>query len=316
MTGPLVSVIVPVYNVERYLPQCLQSIVEQTYSHLEIILVDDGSTDGSPAICDEWAERDPRIRVTHQQNGGLSQARNTALDVMNGDYVTMVDGDDHVDSTFVETLLRCLTEHNADIAVCEWNMYRDGKTPKSAKPQHTDVIVYSRKEAINAVFYQDTLTNSACSRLYNSRLWKDIRFPKGMLYEDLAVVYHVLQLTTKVVFCPQVLYFYLQRAESITGTFTDDRTHVLDILDELENAIEPQYKKAVQSRRLSAHFNILLLCPKGKEYDHVRNRCWKCIKQLRWNGLTDPNVRMKNKIGILCSYLGKHIFTAIFALFT
>ena len=313
MTGPLVSVIVPVYNVERYLPQCLESIVRQTYSSLEIILVDDGSTDGSPALCDEWTKRDPRIRVIHQQNGGLSQARNTALDAMTGDYVTMIDGDDHVEETFVETLLNCLTEHHADIAVCEWNMYQDGKLPKHTKQQHADTIVYSREEAINAVFYQDTLTNSACSRLYDAQLWKDIRFPKGLLYEDLAVVYHVLQLTTKVVFCPQVLYFYLQRPESITGTFTQERTHVLDILDELEQTIEPQYKKAVQSRRLSAHFNILLLCPKDKQYDHIRNRCWECIKQLRWGGLNDPNVRRKNKLGILCSYLGKRIFIALFA---
>ena len=286
----------------------------QTYSSLEIILVDDGSTDRSPVLCDEWAQRDKRIRVIHKANGGLSDARNAALDVMTGELVTMIDGDDYVSHRFVEALYEAIDRHQADIAISNWQLFRSGREPDEELPAGTTQCqVYSQSEAINAVFYQDTLTNSACSRLYRSALWNDVRFPEGMLYEDLAVVYQVLKRTRCVVYEPTPLYFYRQRPSSITGTFTPERVHVLDILDDLEQTVDPCYRRAVQSRRLSAHFNILLLCPPDKEYDPVRHRCWQVIKQLRGSCLTDSHVRRKNKFGILFSYLGRNLFIRFFA---
>ena len=177
MSQPLVTVIVPVYQVERYLTQCLHSIVSQTYDRLEIWLVDDGSTDGSAQLCDDWAARDSRIHVIHKPNGGLSDARNAALDVMTGDLVMMVDGDDYVGGDCVETLVRVIGDTDSDMAVGQWQMFRDGDSvaPPSSLPGQ--VKVFTRDQAINKVFYQDTLTNSACSRLFKAALFSGLRFP-------------------------------------------------------------------------------------------------------------------------------------------
>ena len=315
MSQPLVTVIVPVYQVERYLTQCLQSIVSQTYDRLEIWLVDDGSTDGSAQLCDDWAARDSRIHVIHKPNGGLSDARNAALDVMTGDLVMMVDGDDYVGGDCVETLVRVIGDTDSDMAVGQWQMFRDGDSvaPPSSLPGQ--VKVFTRDQAINKVFYQDTLTNSACSRLFKAALFSGLRFPLGMLYEDLAVAYPLLMRTRRVAYTHHQVYYYRQHPDSITGHFTLQRTQVLDILERLEQQVErenPQFVPAVRSRLLSAYFNIMLLCPDGREFAQVVDRCWDGICRLRWGCLCDGNVRLKNRLGILASWMGKVSFLRTF----
>ena len=116
---PLISVIVPVYQVEQYLDRCVSSILEQTYDHLEVILIDDGSPDSCPRLCDEWAEKDPRVRVIHQENGGVSSARNAGLDAATGDYIAFVDSDDAIRPNYFETLYALLTEHQAELSICK-----------------------------------------------------------------------------------------------------------------------------------------------------------------------------------------------------
>lgn len=308
MEGPLITIIVPIYNVAVYMDRCVDSLLHQDYSNLEIILVDDGSTDGSAQRCDEWAQRDPRIKVIHQANGGLSAARNAALNIMMGDYVTMLDGDDFVSTTFVSTLLNIINTTGASLAAAAWTLFTDGTEP------HIDttpgkVTTFTSAQAINNVFYQHTLTNSACCKLFKSSLFNNVRFPVGMLYEDLAVIYDLLSQATTVAHTSQSLYYYRQRTSgSITSSFSRRRTHVLNITEDLEQRIAaeaPQHLAAVRSRRLSACFNIMLLCPDDGTMDDVIDRCWAGIKALRWQCLTDPRVRTKNKIGALLSYLGK-----------
>ena len=310
-----VTVIVPVYNVVDYLPQCVESIARQTYAHLEIILVDDGSTDGSGPLCDEYAAHDPRIRVIHKVNGGLSDARNAALDVMTGEFVTMVDGDDYIADDCVETLLRLLQDTASDFAVGRWRMFDDVNGLPDDNTDTDQVTIYSQDQAIKKIFYQDTLTNSACSRLFRASLFDQVRFPEGLLYEDLAVVYPLLQQVKKVAYTDHLVYFYRQHQSSITGHFTIQRTHVLDILETLEQSLaqeRSQYLPAVKSRLLSAYFNILLLCPSTDEFQTVVDRCWKGIKRLRWGCLADIHVRLKNKLGILASLAGKQPFLWVF----
>ena len=186
--NPTVSVIVPVYNVAEYLPQCLDSIVRQTHAQLEILLVDDGSTDGSGPLCDEWAQRDSRMRVIHKANGGLSDARNAALAVMTGDLVMMVDGDDYIAEDCIQTLVDVKHRTGCDIAIGQWRVFddKDGHAIAQAhNGSENRITVFSRDEAIKRVFYQDTLNNSACSRLFRADLYREVRFPVGMLYEDM-----------------------------------------------------------------------------------------------------------------------------------
>ena len=307
---PLISVIVPVYNVEQYLDACMESIVVQTYRQLEILVVDDGSIDSSGEICDRWAERDERIRVIHQPNGGLSAARNTALDIMQGKLVMMVDSDDVLHPECTSVLLNAMRDNAADISIGDYQPFYDGQTvfTEQESPQGS-MTTYHQHDAILAILYQRGLTHSAWGRLYKSSLFDGIRYPVGQFYEDFAIIYPLLLKCSKIVKTDSKIYGYRQREKSILQTFSPKRAAVIDIGEQLERemaANDKQYTKAARSRLLSAYFNILLLSHQDKNDNHksLQDRCWEGIKRLRLDCLLDSNVRPKNKIGILASYLG------------
>lgn len=314
--NPTVSVIVPVYNVAQYLPQCLDSIVRQTYAQLEILLVDDGSTDGSGQLCDEWAARDSRVHVIHKANGGLSDARNAALDVMTGDLVLMVDGDDYLQLDAIERLYNLMKNVDADVAIGNYrevyaNEVYDITRATSLGPWR----IYDSKGALQSIFYQHELTHSAWGRLYKSHMFDGVRYPVGLLYEDLAIAYDLYSRCGKVVYADCRFYNYLQRSTSILGSFNIKRTDVLDILEQLEGRVareNPQFLPAIQSRLLSASFNILLLCPDEEQYKPVVDRCWRNICRLRRVCIFDRNVRLKNRLGIIASWAGKGLFLRTF----
>ena len=310
---PLISVIVPVYNVEDYLDQCLESIVAQTYRHLEILIVDDGSTDGSGDMCDIWAERDARIRVIHQPNGGLSAARNTALDRMTGEMVIMVDSDDLLHTEAISVLLNTMQEHNADVVIPEFVSFygNDVKWCDTAttgsNPQH-----YDSQGALMAIYYQHGVSNSSCGRLFKAAMFNSLRYPVGQYYEDLAIIYPLYQHCEQVVKIDDRLYGYRQRTDSILGRFSPERAAVIDICEQLEQQVQqddPRLLPSVRSRLLSAYFNILLLSRQDKtnQYQQLADRCWQGIKRLRTRCLIDGNVRLKNKAGIIASYLGRTV---------
>ena len=306
---PLISVIVPVYNAEAFLDQCLESIVGQSYRHLEIIIVDDGSTDGSETKCDRWAEQDERIRVIHQPNGGHSAARNTGLDAVTGELMMMVDSDDVLHPEFTATLLNVMREHDADIAVGGYVAFFGDRLDF---PQRHEAAprLFNQQEAIQAVFYQQGLTHSPWGWLFKASLFDGIRFPLGIIYEDLAIIYPLLKRCHRVVAIDDVLYGYRQHESNSMRVFSPRRSSVLDVCEDLERQMQqedPQYLTAVRSRLLSAYFNILLLSHQDKNGNHeqLQDRCWKGIKRLRQDCLLDRNVRTKNKFGILASLPGR-----------
>ena len=309
MMEPLISVIVPVYNAEAFLDQCLESITTQSYHRLEIIVVEDGSTDSTGQKCDLWAKRDERIRVIHQPNGGHSAARNTALDAMTGELVMMVDSDDVLHPNFAENLLQLQQRDDADIAVGAYIPFYGDKPdfPTVAKPE---IHHYNQHEAIMAVFYQQGLTHSPWGRLFKASLFEGIRFPLGIIYEDLAIIYPLLKKCDHIVTTSQVLYGYRQHESNSMRVFSPRRSDVLDVCESLEKELlvhDKCYYNAIRSRSLSAYFNILLLSYQDKngDYQALQDRCWKGIKRLRWSCLTDPKVRLKNKLGILASLPGR-----------
>ena len=214
MNNPLISVIVPIYKVELYLDRCVQSIVDQTYQNLEIILVDDGSPDACPAICDSWVARDCRIKVFHKKNGGPSSARNAGLDICRGEYVTFVDGDDWVEADMYETLLRACNDHNTRISVC-------GRYVVSADDKYIDKC-YALPGSISStdftarMFVGDCCDSSACDKLFNKSLWDNVRFPDGRIYEDVAIMYRVVLNSERVAIVNRPLYNYFRRGGSIT----------------------------------------------------------------------------------------------------
>lgn len=212
MSDSLISVIVPIYNVERYLEKCILSIQCQTHQDLEIILSDDGSTDNSGAICDHFAALDSRIRVIHKMNGGLSDARNAGIEVASGSYYMFVDSDDFIAPDTIEKLYLAATEHDCEIAVCNIvRTFDDGTTEPFYHPVD-QLTVWAGQQR-----FETLKQPSACNKLFRAELFKDVRFPKGKFYED-TFVYHVLAYqATQIVLTGHDGYYYLSRRDSILG---------------------------------------------------------------------------------------------------
>lgn len=223
----LISIIIPIYKVEPYIRRCIDSVIRQTYSNLEIILVDDGSPDNCPAICDEYAQKDNRIKVIHKTNGGLSDTRNAGLDVCKGDYITFIDSDDWVAETFIETLYNSILDSAADIAICEFS-----KANKYHIDQQntTSYQTYTSKEILLELFKCKHISlATAWCKLYKIELFKNERYPVGKFHEDEFVTYKLYYAANKICYIPQKLYYYFQRSDSIMAT-----SHPLDVLEVLE----------------------------------------------------------------------------------
>ena len=246
---PLISVIVPVYNVEKYLDKCIKSIINQTYRRLEILLVDDGSTDTSGEICDVYALKDSRIRVIHKENGGLSDARNIAIDIMTGEYVVYIDSDDYIESGYISYLYGLIIENCADISICNFKYINEaGKLIN--KPENTGQISkYSAKEALFLMLDGRVINTSASMKLYKSTLFEDVRYPKGKLYEDIATTYKTFLKAQTIVYGDKALYIYLCRYGSIT-------------------------KQKFTKKRLDAIYNMEIMCNDiMKTYSDLSDKC-------------------------------------------
>ncbi|SOD12667.1 Glycosyltransferase involved in cell wall bisynthesis [Fibrobacter sp. UWB16] len=231
MIHPLVSIIVPIYKVEPYLRRCLDSIVNQTYANLEIILVDDGSPDGCPQICDEYAAKDKRIVVIHKQNGGLSDARNVGLDICKGEFISFVDSDDWVDEKYIEELFKITIKENTDIAIAE-NIRTTQNTPK--QDSKSVIKTYSNKEAIFHLFSQNHLAFIVSwGKIYKQNLFSTLRFPIGKFHEDEFTTYLLFNKSKKISYTSKILYFYFQRTDSIMGN-----QHPHDLLEAEEKQFD------------------------------------------------------------------------------
>lgn len=223
----LISVIIPIYKVEPYLEHCIDSVLKQTYTDLEIILVNDGSPDNCPQICDEYAQKDARIKVIHKENGGLSDARNAGLDICTGDYIFFLDSDDWISKDCIQILEETAKANDYDIIVGNFRkVYQKSDIRDNIHhPQHREL---KPAQAIENLIGKNGLTfTTAWGKLYKRYIWKDIRFPKGKLYED-AYVSHLLYARSRTIaFVDAPLYFYLQRSDSILGQ-TKDPLHAIE----------------------------------------------------------------------------------------
>lgn len=214
--NPLISVIVPVYNVEKYLARCVDSIVNQTYKNLEIILVDDGSPDLCPQMCDDYAEKDSRIKVVHKKNGGLSDARNAGMAVATGKYISFIDSDDYVSDDFFECLLDVMNKENSDIAECSVvKLYEDNRFDEFS--DDLSVKTYDTQDAMSALIAENPFHQHVWNKLYKTELIKDIPYAVGKLNEDEFWTYQVFGRANKVSKLNKTMYYYFQRNSSIMG---------------------------------------------------------------------------------------------------
>lgn len=234
----LISVVIPIYNVEKYLVRCIESIINQTYTKLEIILVNDGSNDNCGSICNEYAEKDNRIIVIHKENGGLSDARNAGLKIATGEYICFIDSDDYIHEKMIDTLYNLIIDNNAQISVCSFRKVYDSFLNYAKEKKDKNIIInkLNNVEALNNLFNELYLTTVvAWNKLYNKELFENIEYPKNKYHEDEYTTYQLIYKAQKIVYTNQVLYYYLQRNNSITGdagTFSLRRLEALDAFHE------------------------------------------------------------------------------------
>lgn len=229
-----VSVIVPVYKVEKYLDRCVQSIINQTYKNLEIILVDDGSPDNCPKMCDDYSKKDNRIIVIHKQNGGLSDARNFGLDIATGDYITFVDSDDFLSINFIEKLVELSKKYNAEIVSCGIQRFKDRLIENN---EEIKINTYTKNDAIinsfKTNFYEFVV---AWGKLYKKEIFNDLRYPVGKIHEDEFICHRIFDKINKFVTTSEKLYYYYENPNSITGV--GYRLKRINYLEALEDRVK------------------------------------------------------------------------------
>lgn len=212
----MISIVVPVYKVEPYICQCIDSILNQTYQNLDVILIDDGSPDNCGRICDEYALKDSRVRVFHGENKGLSAARNLGLRVAVGEYIGFVDSDDWIESDMFESLITLMNRYKADISICGVRIEK-GELVQQSKNEESIEKVMTRDEAIFE-HISESIDQYVWNKLYRASLWKDIVFPEGRNFEDVCTFYRILLASKKVVYKSDRMYHYRQRGNSIVYT--------------------------------------------------------------------------------------------------
>lgn len=235
----LISIIIPVYNVEKYLQDCVDSVRKQTYKNLEIILIDDGSTDNSGKMCDEYKKQDARIKVFHKSNGGLSDARNLGLEKATGQYVYFLDSDDILPQCAIEILLYICLENKADVAIAGYEKFSNRIPQEVDTNKLEDSEVLDKIEAIRRMLLQNGFGHEAWGKLYKTKLWKCEHFPKGKLYEDYATTYRIINQCDKVAVLKGNLYWYRIRNGSIMKSKLNAKNmQLLDIAEEVTSYLK------------------------------------------------------------------------------
>lgn len=267
--NPLISVIVPVYNTAKYLPRCLDSILAQTYNNLEIIIVDDGSTDNSAKIIKSYAQKDPRIKSFHQSNSGLSSARNTGIAKSTGAYITFVDSDDSIEPNMLEAMVAAILNTSADIAVCSFKeIYPNGKVThfSNSHPQK----IYDTESALEAMLQEKGFMVSATMKLFPTKYFKTVQFPVGKLYEDIGTTYKLIMQASAIIFLPAEYYIYHHHQDSIIShSFDPRKLDIITLTDQMCDDVTQKYpalKDITNERRMRARFSVLRQLPAKSRY--------------------------------------------------
>lgn len=301
----LISVIVPIYKVEAYLKNCVDSILRQTYSELEIILVDDGSPDNCGQICDDYAEQDERVRVIHKKNGGLSDARNAGIDIAKGKYIAFIDSDDYVAEDYVEVLLQSILSEKADISICRLKA-TSILNEDSKRKENDSVAVYSSIEALEKMLYAREISTSACSKLFRIELFEKIRFPLGKYSEDLFTIYKTMLKANKIVSIGREAYFYYTRPGSITNEqFGLRHLDTLEALQAIRKDVVNNYPEllpAYKNQMIEAMARLLKMNIPEEYY--IENGLWDEIKKYRIAVMLDRKASKRVRAYAVLMFMG------------
>lgn len=333
---PLISVIIPVYNTPKTIERCLLSIWAQTYSQLEVILVDDGSTDISGDICDRLAARDPRTRVLHQPNQGLSGARNAGLAVCRGQFVTFVDADDTVSPYLLADLYRLIRRHHTKLAISAISeLYPDGREHLVANPHLPTRL--STERALKVMLAEDGFTMAIAGKLFARSLFNHIEFPLGKLHEDVGTTYRLLLACPEISYTARPLYYYHQNPASITHqSFRRQKLDLITLTDQMCDELQiryPDLNPDLRRRRCHARFSILcqlvLISPHRQpaaeftrqtglspdEFYQLRQDLVRYLRDHKNDILKNPTATRRDRLAMSSLLLGLPVFTAAWQLY-
>lgn len=303
---PMISVIVPVYNVEEYLGRCLDSIVGQTYDNFEIILVDDGSTDSSGKICDRYAKSDDRIKVVHRKNGGLSAARNSGIEVVDGEYITFIDSDDYVARDYLEVLFETIRDNNAEISAVKQYVEYPNRTMDTGTGKK---YVLSSEQVFEKMLYGEDFDVSAWGKLYRRSLFEEVRFPEGQLFEDSATTYLLIGQCKRIAMKSIPLYYYVMRSDSITNkSFSVKKFDLIKSTKAMTDYIVKKYpglEAACERRLMYAYLSTLSQLAKAKSPSkEYINRLMPYIKKHREIVLKDSRTPRRDRVALYFTKFG------------
>ena len=317
MNDYLISVIVPMYCMEKYLRKCLDSISAQTYKNIEVILVDDGSPDKSGSIAEEYAQKDSRFKVIHKSNGGLSDARNTAIPLANGEYLTFIDSDDWISPYYIENLYHAITKENSDLA---FSWFENVFVDKAIQSVSTNVLQgYECMQSANCLermLYQNGVETSAWGKLYRRRIIAELRYPKNKLYEDIPVTYECIKRARKIAIIKNVDYYYFQRPDSIQNvSFNVEKMDAIEHGKCLMKSVErdfPVLLQAAKCRYFSILCNILFQI-KDQSHEEIKHTLWCEIVKYRWDVIRNKDARKKARLAGLISLFGYKMMALVYA---
>ena len=297
----LVTVVVPVYNVESYVEDCIRSIMNQTYKNIEIIIVNDGSTDSSGEVCKKIQKEDSRIRYYEKKNGGLSDARNFGIGLAKGRYIFFADSDDLVSKYIIQYLIKLIQSNDSQIAIASINHFYEGDEPNYINADKE--VVYSKTDALLSFLYQKDISTSACGKLFSISLWEKVKFPIGKLFEDNIAMFEILALCDKVVYGNAQFYGYRHRKDSITTKkFTAKDMDILEIgkiiLEQSKKIGMDVYMSAI-AYQCSNCLRIYLNAPYTDEFEETINYCKDFIKKNCKPVLRDKNIRKKLRVALI-----------------
>lgn len=306
----LLSVVVPIYNVEPYLDRCMDSIINQTYRNLDIIMVDDGSPDKCPEKCDVWAKKDGRIRVVHKENGGLSDARNRGIRIAKGDYITFVDSDDFIDLNMYSIMMEALERTGAGVATCGRYIFSKGR--KKEKHTVNEETVLSAVKAIEELLRGGVIEEAAWDKIYKKELFDDIEFPVGEINEDMPIMPYLMEHAGKVVCTGKPLYYYCENPGSITrSSYNEKKRIIIKHIADVSAYLKPKYpelKSALQEFCGRYAFNYYILFVQDPELKKLYAKDYHIYKKMvvdnAWQLLRSENVCRNAKLELICAIAG------------
>ena len=320
-TDPLISVVIPVYNVEPYVGRCLETVLGQTYQHLEIIVVDDGSTDSSGRICREYAAADSRIVVIRQENGGLSAARNTGIHYAHGKFITFIDSDDTVQKDMIAYLYHLVAKYECPMSLCCLTTVFTGKDKRKEVGNGIECRM-SAHDVMESMLYHGFVDTSAYAKLYDRSLFTSIRFPVGKLFEDIGTTYRLFIQSGYIACGFTCKYNYFVRPNSIvTGKFSERKFDLLEMTDTMAGdvlTVYPDLSKAIRRRQVYARFSTLdQMITHGGWDDFPRERK-AMIAYIRKYGkqiLQDPKAPRRDKVAVLALFLSPSFYALLWRLY-